>query len=166
MAKRQQMEIRQLKKEETGVLETMLYEAIYQPEGSKPLAREIIREPNLWVYIDAFGTLPADECLVAEVEGWIVGAVWARILPSDHKGYGYVDAHTPELAISLLKEYRHKGIGTQLMKAMLRRLRERGYQRASLSVTRENANAIRLYEKLGFSTLKKTKKDCLMVAVL
>ena len=53
-----------------------------------------------------------DLCLVAQVRDEIVGAVWVRIM----NDYGHIDNETPSFAISLLKEYRNYGIGTELMK--------------------------------------------------
>ena len=41
--------------------------------------------------------------------------------------YGHVDDDTPSFAISLDKGYRGKGIGTDLMRRMLERLKEQGY---------------------------------------
>lgn len=51
---------------------------------------------------------------MADVETTIVGAVWVRIMDD----YGHVDEETPSLAISILREYRHDGIGTKLMESM------------------------------------------------
>lgn len=45
----------------------------------------------------------------------MVGAVWVRNI----HGYGDLDDETPEFAISLYKEYRGYGIGTELMRQML-----------------------------------------------
>ena len=52
-------------------------------------------------------------------------------------------------AISLYKDYRGFGIGTDLMKEMLRILKERGYKQASLAVQKANY-AVRMYQKTGF----------------
>lgn len=43
--------------------------------------------------------------------------------------YGHIDDETPSLAISLYGEYRHLGIGTALMKAILHLLKERDINR-------------------------------------
>ncbi len=41
--------------------------------------------------------------------------------------YGHIDDETPSFAISLYEEYRHLGIGTALMRAMLQLLKDKGY---------------------------------------
>lgn len=64
----------------------------------------------------------------------MVGAVWTRIMDD----YGHVDDETPSFAISLYKEYRGQGIGSQLMVKMLELLKWRGYERTSLAVQKEN----------------------------
>ncbi len=55
-----------------------------------------------------------DNCLVADFGGKVVGAVWTRIM----NDYGHVDDETSSFAISLYKEYRGQGIGSQLMVMM------------------------------------------------
>ena len=150
-------EIRMLKKEEEDVLGDFLYEAIFQKDDSNPAPRDIIYKPELKVYIENFGQ-EDDNCLVAEYEGQIVGAVWTRII----KGYGSVDDKTPELAISLYKEYRGKGIGTNMMLEMLEVLKEKGYHQASLSVQKDNY-ASQLYIKVGFEVVKELEDEYVMV---
>ena len=49
--------------------------------------------------------------VLAEVDGNIVGAIWARIMDD----YGHIDENTPSLAMSVLKAYRSMGIGTSLL---------------------------------------------------
>jgi ribosomal protein S18 acetylase RimI-like enzyme len=73
-----------------------------------------------------------------------VGAAWTRII----QAYGHIDDETPELAISVLPEYRGRGIGAMLMTRLFELLRERGYKRTSLSVQQENT-AVKFYRKLG-----------------
>ncbi|MDR2610036.1 MAG: GNAT family N-acetyltransferase, partial [Clostridiales Family XIII bacterium] len=77
--------------------------------------------------------------------GQVVGAAWTRIIA----GYGHIGAGTPELAISVLPEFRGCGIGTKLMKKLFAVLRENGYARTSLSVQKDNP-AVRFYERLGY----------------
>lgn len=49
-----------------------------------------------------------------------------------------LDDETPSFVISLYKEHRGKGIGTELMRKMLELLKSKGYKRVSLGVSKEN----------------------------
>ncbi len=93
--------IRKLKQDESKVLDTFLYEAIFIPEGVSAPSKDIINQPDLQVYVKAFGKDKGNLCLVAQVSDKIVGAVWVRIM----NDYGHIDNETPPFAISLLKEY-------------------------------------------------------------
>ena len=157
--------IREMQPSETSLLKEMLYLAIYQPAGGPMLPKEIINEPEIQNYIDDFGNRPADLCLIAEINREIVGAVWVRILNGDIKGYGYIDDSTPEFAIAVKKDYQKKGIGTKLMREMIMCLKEKGYSKTSLSVSKENY-AIKMYQKLNFRTISENQDDYLMVLIL
>ena len=157
--------IREIRKEEYSILEDMLYEAIFQEEGVKPLPREIIKEPKINVFISNFGSKPDDYCLVAEIDNKIAGAVWTRILGGEIKGYGNIDNETPEFAISLYKKYRNKGYGSIMMRKMIELLRDKGYKQASLSVDKNNY-AVKMYKKLGFEIIRENKHDYLMLLIL
>ncbi|MBO4927398.1 MAG: GNAT family N-acetyltransferase [Clostridiales bacterium] len=152
------MEIRELRKNEIGLLKDFLYEAIFIPEGVEPPSREIVEQAELKVYYDGFGTGRADHCLVADDGGRVVGAVWTRIM----NDYGHVDEETPSFAISLYKEYRGKGIGTRMMREMLALLKDKGYQRASLAVQKANY-AVKIYEKVGFIIADENDEEYIMV---
>ena len=153
--------IRELKKDEIKVLDTFLYEAIFVPEGVPSPSKDIIYQPELQVYVKDFGKEKDDFCFVAQVEDKIVGAVWVRIM----NDYGHVDDETPSFAISLLKEYRNYGIGTDLMKRMLTKLRIEGYKQASLSVQKINY-AVGMYKKLGFEVVEETDEEYIMICRL
>ena len=150
--------IRKIRPEEHGLLREFLYQAIYLPEGVVPPPRSVIDLPELQIYIADFGTQPGDHCLVAEVGEKVVGAARCRIM----EDYGHIDSSTPSLAISLLPEYRGRGIGTQLLNALLLLLRENGYQGASLSVQKENP-ALRLYQRVGFRIVSEKDTEYLML---
>ena len=79
--------------------------------------------------------------------------------------YGYIDDETPSFAISLLKEYRNYGIGTELMKRMLLELKKQGYKKASLSVQKRNY-AVRMYKKLGFEIIDENDEEYIMICRL
>jgi ribosomal protein S18 acetylase RimI-like enzyme len=109
-------------------------------DETNPIPREVVNVPQVRVYIDKFGQKKDDCCLVADLNGKIIGGVWVRILADKMKGYGNIDNKTPEFAISLFKEYRNCGIGTQLMHEMFARLKAKGYKQASLIEKDENAD--------------------------
>lgn len=140
--------IRSLRKGETELLKDFLYEAIFIPKGAEPPTRDIIEKSELRVYTDDFG-------------GKVVGAVWTRIMDD----YGHVDDETLSFAISLYKEYRGQGIGSQLMVKMLELLKWHGYERVSLEVQKENY-AVKMYKNVGFKTVDENAEEYIMVCEL
>lgn len=88
----------------------------------------------------------------------MVGAVWVRVM----EDYGHVGDGVPSFAISLYKEYRGQGIGTQLMRKMLAELRERGYEKTSLAVQKPNY-AVRMYQNVGFEIVDENEEEYIMV---
>lgn len=152
--------IRTMRREEYSLLEDFLYEAIFIPEGVTPPEKSIIRQPELQVYIAGFGKKD-DVALAAQTGQNIVGAVWARIM----NDYGHIDDRTPSLAISLYKDYRGQGIGTAMLKEMLRILQEKGYEQTSLAVQKANY-AVRMYEKAGFEIVDENEEEYIMACSL
>lgn len=152
------IQIRKWKEGEQKLLEDFLYEAIFIPEGAEAPPREIIRLPELQVYITDFGSMPDDICFLAEVEGKVAGAVWVRVM----EDYGHLEEGVPSFAISLYKEYRGMGIGTALMERMLQELTKRGYDKASLAVQKANY-AVRMYQKVGFEIVSENEEEFLML---
>jgi ribosomal protein S18 acetylase RimI-like enzyme len=144
------------------LLEDLLYEAIFQPEGAEPLPRDIIKRPEIDVYIRDFGKKQGDFCLFAELNGKTVGGAWLRILNGEIKGYGNIDSETPELAMAVFKKYRHLGIGTGLMYNLIDlTFNGRGYKQISLSVDKANY-AVKMYKKNGFEIVKENEHDYIM----
>ena len=161
MKKRIHYSIRSIKPSEFHLLDTFLYEAIFQKDSDNLLPRSIISNPELQVYIKDFGK-ETDFCLVADTKDKIIGCVWARIIAGDIKGFGNIDENTPEFAVSVLKDFRGCGVGTALMKAMLELLSEKGFKKAGLAVQKDNY-AAELYKKLGFKIIGQTEEEYLMV---
>lgn len=152
--------IREIRSDEYQLLDDFLYEAIFQRDEDNLAPREIIKEPSLKVYIENWGK-EHDYCLLAENDGRAVGAVWVRII----NGFGHIDDAVPEFAISLYKEYRGFGIGTELMKHMLQLLKEKGYKKTSLAVQKDNY-ALKLYKKVGFCIIDENEEEFILVCDL
>ena len=93
----------------------------------------------------------------------------SRLVPPlrrDRRGYGFVDERTPELAIAVVPNARGKGVGAALLGALLDRARAEGYETISLSVDRNNAGAIGLYERYGFERVGEEDDSVTMLAHL
>ena len=153
--------IREIRTSEYALLDEFLYNAIFIPQGVEPPPKNIIERDELQVYVKDFGKLKDDIALVAEIDGKVVGAVWARIM----NDYGHIDDDTPSLAISLFKEYRGYGIGTDLMKNILLLLKQRGYNRVSLAVQKANY-AVKMYKKVGFVIVDENQEEYIMAVDL
>ena len=153
--------IRKMRESEYALLNDFLYEAIFIPEGAELPPKSIINVPELQVYVADFGRRKDDYCLVAEVDGAVAGAVWVRIM----NDYGHIADDTPSVAISLYKEYRGCGIGTEMMKRMLSDLQERGYKKVSLSVQKANY-AVKMYQGVGFEIVDENEEEYIMVSYL
>ena len=141
-------------------LRDMLHHAYYWKErapdaGPGPVA----------LYVKAWGRR-GDTMVIAIDDGFPVGAAWFRLFTARQPGYGFVDERTPELAIAVVPSARGKGIGSALLEALLARAREAGHEAISLSVDRNNAGAIRLYEQHGFQRVAETDDSVTMLARL
>ncbi|MDE5769237.1 MAG: GNAT family N-acetyltransferase [Oscillospiraceae bacterium] len=153
--------IREIKETEYSLLEDFLYEAIFVPEGVESPPKSIVNTPDLQVYIENFGSQTHDKALVTEINHKVIGAVWVRIM----NDYGHIDDKTPSFAISLYKEYRGFGIGTEMMKQMLKVLKNFGYRQASLAVQKANY-AVKMYQNIGFKIVDENEQEYIMMIYL
>ena len=83
---------------------------------------------------------------VATLEGEVVG--WCDVTPKSRPIY----AHCGVLGMGLLPRFRGQGLGRRLITRTLHAARAFGLTRVELTVREDNANAIALYEKVGFVT--------------
>jgi RimJ/RimL family protein N-acetyltransferase len=88
---------------------------------------------------------------VATVAGEVLGCEvvgWCDVTPKSQPIY----AHCGVLGMGLLPRFRGQGLGTRLITRTLHAARAFGLSRVELTVREDNANAIALYEKVGFVT--------------
>ena len=134
--------IRSLTRLDDAFLWGMLYHVIYVPEGTDPLPRSIVSNPEIARYVENWWRIgDFGFAAVRTLDSSAVGAVWGRLFAAGCQGYGYVDDETPELAIAVLPAYRGRGIGTALLMNLIRDAEPR-YPALSLSVSSNNPAAI------------------------
>ena len=98
------------------------------------------RAGNLTLYAEADGVLIG-----------MVGAGWSAKAKLRHVAEVY--------GVYVAREQRGRGIGSQLMRALLGELRsQEGIEKVGLEVNAESLAALRLYEQLGFKTVGRSRR--------
>lgn len=92
--------------------------------------------------------------LVAEADGKVVGYAMCRMEfgLSNFKKMFARKGHVISLAV--LENYRRRGVGYALMQEAIKNMAESGASEVYLEVRVSNAQAISLYKKLGFTTVR------------
>jgi ribosomal protein S18 acetylase RimI-like enzyme len=132
-------------------LREMLFEAAAVSERIREMGTETaLALPAVAHILENFGR-EGDFGFVAETADKIlIGAIWARLFTDDEKGYGFVSAEIPELAVAVAPDFRGRSAGTKLLKELIKEARNLKFPALSLSVDRRNP-ALKLYERLGFT---------------
>jgi GNAT superfamily N-acetyltransferase len=158
------VEIRDLRPDETPFLQEMLYAALaWRPDVELPPLEWVMEHPQVAPFHTAWGR-DGDTALVAE-DGVPIGLAWYRFFTDAEHGEGFVDEHTPEVAVAVADGHRGEGIGTALLEAIHARAREAGIARISLAVDHDNP-ARHLYARLGYVALAESEDDDRMVLEL
>ena len=82
--------------------------------------------------------------LVCEIDNELVGYVVGFTFEVNRR------KHCMSIAIAMLQDYSSKGMGTELMKELIKRGKDKGITRFELDVSVKNKIAINLYKKMGF----------------
>ena len=86
--------------------------------------------------------------LVAEVQAGVVGQIFVQLggaFAGQPLSSGYL------YAFRVRPEYRNMGLGTGLVAEAEAVLQEKGFTQVVIAVAKDNARALRLYERLGYS---------------
>ncbi len=137
--------------------------AFWRLDGPLGDVQSVLARPELAHYVSGWPR-PGDLGVVAE-DGQPVGAAWLRLLPEHDRGYGFVDAETPQLSISVVPTHRGRGIGSRLLEALIVSARAQRHEALSLSVEPDNP-ARRLYERCGFQLVGAVDSSLTMMLVL
>lgn len=95
------------------------------------------------------------------IESFMYDAIFIQ----ENRSYGFIDASTPELAMSITHLYRNQGIGKSLLSGMLKHIQSKGYKQISLSVDTDNF-AYEMYKKFGFGDIHLVGKSMTMLKKL
>lgn len=109
--------------------------------------------------VDAFvsaNIAAATPQFVAMSDGQVVG--WCDILPKNRP----TRRHTGVLGVGVIDRCRGQGIGRALITKTMVAARTKGFTRVELTVRTDNIRAIRLYERLGFTTEGVVRRDLLI----
>ena len=162
--------IQSISKIDIPFLWDMLYEIRCERclrEGKIKPSRDILKTPDLAKYVQDWRRRGDKGFIAISADNQApIGAAWYRLFKENDKGYGYVDDKTPEIAIATLSAYRNKGLGQALMLHLFEQAKLDGYQQVSLSCGLTNANALHLYQKLGFEKVELFDISCVMKKVL
>jgi RimJ/RimL family protein N-acetyltransferase len=96
-------------------------------------------------------TLPTVEIAVAELNGEIIGSGYARIRDSKHYLKHQKHAYLGFMFVS--PQHRGKGVNQKIIDALKQWAITQNMTELRLEVYNDNENAIRAYEKVGFSRL-------------
>lgn len=143
------IETREGQKTDLPFLKQMLFEAFFwHSEQERPDRGEFLNQPAILKLLANWGR-PGDRAIIALENEKPIGAAWYRLWTEDDHSYGFVDAHTPEIGMAVHSNFRSKGIGRRLLRALIDKARKDGFSALCLSVDPRNF-ARKLYETERF----------------
>jgi GNAT superfamily N-acetyltransferase len=142
----------------TAVDSAFLYEMLavavdWRRETPRP-ATDVVAEPGIAKYVVGWPR-DGDVGFIAEEGSVAVGAAWWRTFGTLDAGYGFVDEFTPEVSIGVVHRARRRGVGRELLQALIQEAKRAGVPALSLSVEADNP-AASLYRRLGFAEVSNT----------
>jgi ribosomal protein S18 acetylase RimI-like enzyme len=122
-----------------GHVDALINDQYRNTMGARRFLYNIVNYPGCGVFA------PAASLVAVNSHGELVGLVLASIV-NDRTG------HITQICVA--PSFRNTGLGYELMRRSLLRLVHAGCRRVSLTVTSSNADAIRLYLRMGFKTIR------------
>jgi ribosomal protein S18 acetylase RimI-like enzyme len=109
---------------------------------------ELLSDPQLAIYGTDWSR-DGDLGVIGVQQGVKIGAAWVRRFEKRDRTYGFINRHTPELTIAVLKPWRGRGVGRALLRELFVEARADGIEAISLNVEHGNP-AAGLYAAEGF----------------
>jgi ribosomal protein S18 acetylase RimI-like enzyme len=127
---------------QAGIVQCIDAYARSEMGGSKPLTEEVKA-----AMIPGLERAPSKLIFLASLNGNMVGTAVCFMGFSTFSAKPRLNLHD----LSVLPEYRGKGIGRALLHAVIGRATQLGCSAVTLEVRKDNANARHLYKSVGFS---------------
>ena len=143
MAIKNNIKIEPLLSTQTDEFRKILWTAL-NPDGVTGRTRKILNDPIIRLYYEDWGN-PDDIGFAADIEGYMIGAIWSRIKECVTREY----AEYPELGIGVLPKYQNAGIGSLLVNTLIEVCRTK-YPDLRLGVNEKAVRVLSFYHKFGF----------------
>ena len=80
------------------ILDSFLWEALWDPPCGPRRSKDVLLNPNVRAYVDAWTNRPDDLGFALETDNQeILGVVWSRLLLPPYGGGAFYDDRTPQL---------------------------------------------------------------------
>ncbi len=89
-------------------------------------------------------------CFIIESEDGVIGFILG--------GYTTTLGQVHILSVAVLEDYRHQGLGREILEHFIKRTEILGYDSIKLEVKVDNSKVIQLYEDLGFTKISRIRK--------
>jgi GNAT superfamily N-acetyltransferase len=150
--------IRRATADDEALMIDMLLEAVNWSAEWKKQSRHRVLSTNRTAHYIAGWPRDTDLGVIADADSLPIGAAWLRFFPAADPGYGFVAADVPELTIGVALQWRGRGVGRALLRAVAEHARLTGVRQISLSVERKNF-AQRLYLSEGYQIVDSSGRD-------
>lgn len=87
---------------------------------------------------------------IYKINGEFVGE-GALVIDTGDPDYTLPDKRVYVSRMIVKKEYRNRGIGSEILEFLIRKAKEMGFSEMTIGVDKDNENALRLYRKYGFT---------------
>ncbi len=95
---------------------------------------------------------------IYKINGEFVGE-GALVIDTGDPDYTVPDKRVYVSRMIVKKEYRNRGIGSEILEFLIRKAKEMGFSEMTIGVDKDNENALQLYRKYGFTEVLFDGKD-------
>ena len=158
-----QLLLREGQQSDLPFMQEMLYEAVFWRENpNKPSFVEALALPEVSKSLAGWGERDRDTAVIALINSVPVAAAWFRFWNDDIHDRGYFEEQTPVLVIGVHADYRHQGIGGEMIGWLKESASNDNLEKISLMVSKDNY-AFNLYKQQGFKVYEDVRDAFIMV---